>query len=97
VSRDRCFVARGDVPLEQQLGDRVADGRMSSDDADTVRMFGDFLVQWGDPKDRDPEVPTLQRRIAWLEDDEKAAFLGLTEQQRTGLLAAYRARLGPPA
>jgi hypothetical protein len=33
--------------LEQQLGDKVADGKISVDDADTVRIFAQFLSEAG--------------------------------------------------
>jgi hypothetical protein len=35
--------------LEQQLGDAVADGKITAGDADEVRTFGEFLIESGPP------------------------------------------------
>jgi hypothetical protein len=35
--------------LEQQLGDMVADGKATTEDADTIRTFAQLLVETGPP------------------------------------------------
>lgn len=39
--------------LERQLADMVTDGKASVEDADTIRTFGDFLIEAG-PIDKGP-------------------------------------------
>jgi hypothetical protein len=46
--------------LDRQLGDGVADGKISADDADTIRTFGEFLTETG------PADGKTQIRRRWL-------------------------------
>lgn len=68
--------------LERMLCDKVADGRLSTEDADTAREFAAFLREAGPPS----SPATLQRVKATL---DHADFLGLTEAQRLKLQARY--------
>jgi hypothetical protein len=59
--------------IEQQLADGVADGRLTPDDADTVREFASFLRDAGAPGEPLP-MPILERYqdLLGLTDDDLA-------------------------
>jgi hypothetical protein len=71
--------------LEQQLGDGVADGRISAEDADTIREFAAFLA---DPEVTSPKGPPMpmsalrrHRNLLGLTDEElQQAAIGRGEQ-----------------
>jgi hypothetical protein len=67
--------------LERKLGDNAADGRITTEDADAVRTFGQFLAESGPP----PAVG---------EDGRRAYPPGHPLHDREALRAHYR-RWGP--
>lgn len=60
--------------LERQLGDGVADGRITTEDADTIREFRDFLREAG-------PVGTIDAPVLL----KYADLLGLSDEQRARL------------
>ena len=52
--------------LERKIGDAIADGKMSTSDADAVRDFARFLRECGPPHTRDPkQVEAFRRWLPW--------------------------------
>lgn len=69
--------------LEQQLGDAVSDGRITTGDADTIREFRDFLREIGPASRpvRRADAPVLLKY---------ADLLGLSDEQRARLERTQR-------
>ena len=70
--------------LEQQIADMQADGRITDDDAEQVRLFMDFLAVVGEPAPRKGEpigVSPLEKLIAGERKDLIAFAMGIPEDE----------------
>lgn len=76
--------------LEQQIGDMLADGRITDADADAVRQFADFLAVAGPParKGEPIEIGPLDRLLAADRKDLIAYALGCEESDVDPWIAA---------
>lgn len=70
--------------LDQQIADAVADGKITEDDADAVREFGEFLTEFGSHDDNSPEARQRQRAALI----KHAEFCGLKPEDVERLKAA---------
>lgn len=76
--------------LDHQLGDMLADGRITTGDVEAVQEFAEFLGKFGSQGDTSPGAVRRRRRALL----EHADFCGLSDADVARLQAAEDADRG---
>jgi len=88
-----CWLGSSDPATEdRRLTEAVDDGRLDAEDADTIRMFGDFLRECGGPVGK-ATLPQAQAWCEWLSDPVRRAFIGVSEKEAEKAVTAIKAKI----